>query len=119
MSTTANYSEAQGVAEKAIQIAMEHEHGIATLEHVLCALIEFDEVKKYFAESAFKTSPASAQNTPKCLANLPLLAEMILNQLQISSVYQSNLCTFEQREKFYSYRRAAQTGRIATLIWFS
>ena len=84
-----------------------------------------DEVKNtileqcYFAESAFKTSPASAQNTPKWLANLPLLAEMILNQLQISSVYQSNLCTFEQREKFYSYRRAAQTGRIATLIWFS
>ncbi len=55
----------------------------------------------------------------KWLANLSLLAELVLNSLGILAVYQSNICTFEQKNAFYSYRREAQTGRMATLIWLN
>ena len=57
-------------------------------------------------------------NQPKWFANLPRLAEDRLRLNQISAVYQSNICTFEQKDRFYSYRRSAQTGRIVSLIWF-
>jgi YfiH family protein len=55
----------------------------------------------------------------KWLANLPLIAEQVLNSLGINAVSQSNLCTFNLKDELYSYRRASQTGRIATLIWFN
>ncbi|KTD22828.1 Laccase domain protein yfiH [Legionella lansingensis] len=52
-------------------------------------------------------------------ANLAKLAERILNYSGVTAVYQSNSCTFEQKNDFYSYRRESQTGRMATLIWFT
>ncbi|MBA4696899.1 MAG: peptidoglycan editing factor PgeF [Legionella sp.] len=55
----------------------------------------------------------------KWKGNLPCLAEKILKHLGVLAVYQANLCTFEQKRLFYSYRRSGQTGRMATLIWFS
>lgn len=55
----------------------------------------------------------------KWLANLAGLAERILKENSVESVYQSNVCTFENENDFYSYRRASQTGRIASLIWFN
>lgn len=55
----------------------------------------------------------------RLFANLSQLAELILNSCGINSVFQSEQCTFEHADKFYSYRRNAQTGRIATLIWFN
>ena len=69
-------------------------------------------------EACFIPSSQSTQHTPKWMANLPKIAEEILKRLAINAVYQSNACTFEQKEYFYSYRRTPQTGRIATLIWF-
>ena len=55
----------------------------------------------------------------KWLANLPKIAEIVLNSKGIKAVYQSGLCTFELKNEFYSYRRESQTGRIGTLIWFN
>ncbi|WP_419418531.1 peptidoglycan editing factor PgeF [Legionella sp. D16C41] len=55
----------------------------------------------------------------KWLANMPELAEQILREIGVSEVYQSNLCTYEHKNHLYSYRREGQTGRIATLIWFT
>ena len=71
------------------------------------------------AQKRFKPSSNNTTSKAKWLANLPLLAEDRLNMLDISAVYQSKACTFEQDQTFYSYRRSAQTGRIATLIWFT
>jgi YfiH family protein len=70
-------------------------------------------VSRYpFADQAF------IRQDQQWFADLPKLAELILQGHGISSVYPSHLCTFETNSQFYSYRRAAQTGRIATLIWF-
>jgi hypothetical protein len=55
----------------------------------------------------------------KWMANLPLIAEIVLKEQGINSVYQSELCTFESENELYSYRRSSQTGRIGTLIWFN
>jgi YfiH family protein len=73
---------------------------------------------------AFTTKYPMTQNVfkptqSKWVANLALMAEMILLSKGIQAVYQSGLCTYELESEFYSYRRAAQTGRIATLIWFN
>lgn len=63
---------------------------------------------------AFKPSTEN-----KWFANLPLIAELVLNSLGVKDVCQSNLCTYKLKNEFYSYRRTSQTGRIATLIWFN
>jgi YfiH family protein len=52
-------------------------------------------------------------------ANLPYMAELVLKSLGIHHVYQSHVCTFEEKKTCYSYRRTSQTGRMATLIWFN
>lgn len=54
----------------------------------------------------------------KWLANLPALAKMILGKLGVNKVFESNYCTIENTQLFYSYRRERQTGRMASLIWF-
>ena len=53
----------------------------------------------------------------KYLADLPGLVTSELNELGVADVYQSDLCTFEDEEHFYSYRRDGKTGRMASLIW--
>ena len=71
-------------------------------------------VERYpFAASGFYTNGSNLH------ADLPKLAELILASAGITATYQSNACTFEQENQFYSYRKQSQTGRIATLIWFN
>ncbi len=65
------------------------------------------------------TKNAFSPKNNKWLANLPKMAEEILNKNGISDVFQSNLCTFELKNEFFSYRREQQTGRIGTLIWIN
>jgi polyphenol oxidase len=66
-----------------------------------------------FAARAFR------RKKEKWLANLPQLAGLVLKSSGISAVYQSKICTFEQKSDFFSYRRDGRTGRMATLIWFN
>jgi polyphenol oxidase len=78
-----------------------------------------DEVYKSFTEKHPKSKQAFQAFNQKWMAHLPLIAEIILNQLGVLSIYQSDLCTFESNNDFYSYRREQQTGRIATFVWFN
>ncbi len=50
-------------------------------------------------------------------ADLYLLAELRLNACGVSDLTGGGFCTYAERERFYSYRRCSQTGRMATLIW--
>ncbi len=71
-------------------------------------------IKQYpFTQEAFHTRAHSIY------ADLPRLAELILRAAGVTAVYQSEACTFEQTKQFYSYRQEAQTGRMASLIWFN
>jgi YfiH family protein len=74
-----------------------------------------DEVRAQFTAQY----PFTTQAFKGSYANLPQMAEMLLREFDIHAIYQSGVCTFEEKNRCYSYRRAAQTGRMGTLIWFN
>lgn len=78
-------------------------------EDVLQAFVDFDSQ----AHQAF--TPREAEG--KWLADMSKLATQRLNKFSITQVFDSGLCTFQDKEDFYSYRRDGVTGRQATFIW--
>ncbi len=50
------------------------------------------------------------------LADLYALARARLNRLGLTRVFGGDLCTYSDSERFFSYRRDGQTGRMASLI---
>ncbi|WP_022947386.1 peptidoglycan editing factor PgeF [Methylohalobius crimeensis] len=51
------------------------------------------------------------------LADLYLLARLILQSHGVEAVYGGRFCTHGDRQRFYSYRRDGVCGRMASLIW--
>ncbi len=60
-----------------------------------------------------------AYKPAKWLADMNLIARMRLESSGVSKIYGGNLCTYHDAEKFFSFRRDGQTGRMASLIWIS
>jgi YfiH family protein len=60
---------------------------------------------------------ARPEASGKFLADLPALARLRLDALGVRHVSGGDMCTVTQRERFYSYRRDRDTGRMAALIW--
>ena len=52
-------------------------------------------------------------------ADLYGLARRSLEAAGVSAIYGGNFCTYTETERFYSHRREAPCGRMATLIWLS
>ena len=76
------------------------------------------EVRDAFLEkSAEFNSAFKKQSNNKWLADIYQLARIELAALGIAKVYGGTFCTVTEHERFYSYRRDNQTGRMATLIW--
>jgi len=61
---------------------------------------------------AFKPS-----STGKCLADIYQLAKNILINCGVENIYGGGCCTYSETDRFYSYRRDGNTGRMATMIW--
>jgi YfiH family protein len=76
------------------------------------------EVRNAFLEksAAFLTAFKQKSNG-KWLADIYQLARTDLAMRGIDKVYGGGFCTVTEQERFYSYRRDKQTGRMATLIW--
>lgn len=64
-------------------------------------------------ESAFK--PSGVED--KWLADLYQLARLRLQAAGVVHCYGGNYCTYNESERFFSYRRDKTTGRMASLIW--
>ena len=64
------------------------------------------------ASSAFVPSP----NDGRFMADIYQLARIRLSACGVAAVYGGGFCTVTD-PRFYSYRRAARTGRFASLIW--
>jgi hypothetical protein len=83
-----------------------------------------DEVRDAFqahhpdAHTAFTPLPATAEGN-KYLADMYLLARQRLNALGITAIYGGGLCTYTDKQRFFSFRRDDKTGRMATLIWLT
>ncbi|MFT4606593.1 MAG: YfiH family protein [Urechidicola sp.] len=81
-----------------------------------------DEVRQAFVDKFFEI-PAPVDNRfisnrpGHWLCDLPALADDLLKHLGVADVTQSNLCSYCNEADFFSYRRKAVTGRMASLIW--
>lgn len=84
-----------------------------------------EEVRRVFIERAAKslqqqTSDVFVPNYNKqghYFADLYQLARIRLNAIGVTNIYGGGLCSFNDSERFYSYRRDGETGRMATLIY--
>ena len=66
------------------------------------------------ADAAFRTLPGAEK---KYLADLYHLARLILADSGVLRIAGGDHCTVSEPQRFYSYRRDRQTGRMAALIW--
>ncbi len=55
----------------------------------------------------------------KFLADLYALARLRLARAGVASVGGGGWCTFTERERFFSYRRARESGRLGAFIWIA
>lgn len=70
------------------------------------------------ADRLAQTRAAFVRKSPgKWLCDLYALARLRLETIGISQVSGGGWCTVADAERFYSYRRDGQTGRMAALIW--
>ena len=83
------------------------------------------EVKEAFTTSKLALEHFDRKENGKYLCDLSGIAQSQLEQANVE-VYQSNLCTYTDKQHFFSHRRAshengaeATTGRMATAIWIS
>ncbi len=80
-----------------------------------------DEVRHAFvaddAGAAVAFRPSGADG--KWLADLYELARRRLAACGVWQVYGGTLCTVADAQRFFSYRRDGQTGRMAAMIWLS
>jgi YfiH family protein len=76
------------------------------------------EVKTAFVkQSANFAAGFKQKNQNKYLADIYQLATIELATMGVTQVYGGDFCTVTDKERFYSYRRDGETGRMATLIW--
>lgn len=82
-----------------------------------------DEVRTAFMEhdSATETAFKAGELPGKWLADIYQLARLRLVKQGIKDhhIYGGGLCTVTDPERFFSYRRDGQTGRMASLIWLT
>lgn len=65
------------------------------------------------AAAHFRPSPREG----RWLADIYALARLRLEAAGIGGVHGGGLCTVADRDRFFSYRRDGQTGRMASVIW--
>ncbi len=77
-----------------------------------------DEVRDQFLSWNSQCDQAfTRQDNGKWLADIYQLARLRLRLAGIEQISGGNFNTFSDTERFFSYRRDGQTGRMASLIW--
>ena len=76
------------------------------------------EVRQAFLQQDEQAGQAfRANGRDHWLADIYLLAKLKLFRKGVHHVYGGNFCTYSETQRFFSYRRDGQTGRMASLIW--
>ncbi len=71
----------------------------------------------FLARDAAAASAFSANTRGRWQCDLAALARARLAALGVTAVFGGHWCTYADRERFFSYRRDGQCGRMAALIW--
>ena len=76
------------------------------------------EVKEAFERADPDAGAAFAAHKPgKFMADLYALARRRLARAGVRDVHGGNFCTFNETDRFFSYRRAQRSGRMGAFIW--
>ncbi|MDG2089508.1 MAG: peptidoglycan editing factor PgeF [Gammaproteobacteria bacterium] len=82
------------------------------------------EVRELFLQQASASTLLSTElaflagtNPGKWMADLNKLAQIRLNDAGVLNISSAEVCTYCDAERFYSYRREKETGRLSSLIW--
>jgi YfiH family protein len=79
-----------------------------------------DEVHEAFLGSTAGAISCFSEHGPgHWLCDLAGLAELILSQQAVAEIHRDRHCSYRDQDLFYSYRRQAVTGRMASLIWIN
>ncbi|HEY3858377.1 MAG TPA: peptidoglycan editing factor PgeF [Gammaproteobacteria bacterium] len=78
-----------------------------------------EEVREVFIQQSAKAAAAfkPGKTAGKWWCDLYLLARLRLEALGLKSIHGGGFCTYTGRERFFSFRRDGQCGRMASLIW--
>jgi len=76
----------------------------------------FEETGLHDMNQCFSPIP---NKSGKYLADIYQLARDRLTSAGIKSIFGAEMCTVQDGERFFSYRRDGVTGRFASLIWIS
>ncbi|QJR15488.1 peptidoglycan editing factor PgeF [Usitatibacter palustris] len=78
------------------------------------------EVREAFMAVEARAAEAFAPHVPgKYLADLYTLARQRLGRCGVTQVFGGGFCTFTERERFFSYRRVKESGRLGSFIWMA
>jgi len=77
-----------------------------------------DDVYTAFIARQPEAAAAFVPKLPgKWLADIYQLARLRLEAMKVTQVYGGNWCTHSDSQRFFSYRRDGNTGRMGTFIW--
>jgi hypothetical protein len=81
--------------------------------------VDDDVIQAFLAKDSKCSNAFTKKDTHHWMCDLYQLARNELEKIGIHNIYGGDLCTYSDKEKFYSYRRDGETGRMASLIWIA
>ena len=78
-----------------------------------------DDVRDQFVAEDAESGKAFRRRGQAWLFDLYSVARMRLARVGLTAVSGGTFCTFSEPERFFSFRRDGQTGRMASLIWIA
>jgi YfiH family protein len=76
-----------------------------------------DEVREAFLCADESAHTGFIRSGDRWLLDLYAIARQRLARVGVHAVYGGEHCTFGEPERFYSFRRDGNTGRMASLVW--
>jgi YfiH family protein len=78
------------------------------------------EVREAFLQHDAAAEAAFTSHRPgKYLADLYLLARQRLAKAGVTEIHGGGFCTYNDNDRFFSYRRRKESGRMGAFIWIS